>query len=255
MSPDRGFREHTKNDHRGLMLFRQRVAFREQKADRFLWVKGVMGIRVLLADQRPLFRQGVRFALAANGTVEVVAEAEDGYTAVAAAEQHVPEVAILSVDLPHLNGIEAARRIRNNLTTRVLLLASPATRYLVGPALQAGATGFMSSTCDPVEVSAACRSVALGDIYIGQGISGDSTPASMLTPRNQSSRAYQILTPREREVVQLLAEGMTSKEIAGRLHVSVRTVESHRRQIMSKLSLQSVVELTKFALREGLTML
>lgn len=214
-----------------------------------------MKTTVLLADDHLLFRHGLRAALATLSGVEVVGEAEDGAQAEAMAAELKPALLLMDIHMPGLNGTEATRRIlRKNPRIKVLALSMYAQKRYVLDMLAAGAMGFALKSSSFEELSEAIAAVAAGQRWL-------SPELRHLEPDilGQSARppgpALALLTPREREVVQLVAEGRTSKAIAERLHLSETTVETHRRQIMRKLGLGSVAELTQFAVREGLLML
>lgn len=212
-----------------------------------------MEIQVLVACEEDLLREGICQVIRNQRTTGLVAQASDGRSALELAHAHEPAVAILSCSLPLLNGVEVARKINDELRTQSIIVARPESRHLLGPALAAGALGFVLSTCSAKELCDACAAVELGQTYISSTASNGQQESPAV--HNIHQRAFTLLTPREREVVQLLAEGKTTKEMAAVLDVSARTIESHRYQIMSKLGIRSIAGLTKYALREGLTTL
>lgn len=210
--------------------------------------------RVLLADDRRMMREGLRALLEKHPEMEVVGEAEDGREAVALAAEHKPDVVIMDVSMPGLNGIEATRQIlRDQPKAKVLGLSVHADRRYALTMLEAGAVGYLIKNSASEELYRALEAVSKGQTYLSPAVARVLVDSyrSRQSPAQQA--VGQTLTDREREVLQLLAEGMTSKEIAARLHLSATTVDTHRRQIMSKLELHSVAELTKYAIREGLT--
>jgi DNA-binding NarL/FixJ family response regulator len=213
-----------------------------------------MAIRVLLADDHQLFRQGMRSMLAADAGIRVVGEADNGRSAVQLARQLVPNVIVMDISMPDLNGIDATRRIKERSPgIQVLALSAHADRRFVAGILAAGAAGYILKDSAFDELCRAIHTVAGKQVYLSPAVAGGVVEASLgLTPANGASGAA-ALTSRQREVLQLLAEGMNTKRIAARLHLSVKTVETHRAQIMKKLDCQSVAELTKYAIREGLT--
>jgi two-component system, NarL family, response regulator NreC len=214
-----------------------------------------MKTTILLADDHMLIRHGLRAALATLPDVEVVGEAGDGAQAEAMAAELRPKLVMMDIHMPGLNGTEATRRIlRRNPRIKVLALSMYAQKRYVLDMLSAGAMGFALKSSPFEELTEAIRAVASGRRWLSPEIrhlEADSLGEASKPP----GLARSLLTPREREVVQLVAEGRTSKAIAERLFLSETTVETHRRQIMRKLGLGSVAELTQFAVREGLLIL
>jgi len=212
-----------------------------------------MSIRVLLVDDHLLLREGLKALLAREADIEVIAEAADGEQAVEMARALSPDVVAMDLGMPGIGGIEAIRRIvEEGLPVRILALTMFAERVAVQEALKAGAAGYMLKNCAAAECVEAIRTVAADLPYLSPlitslilreyaGEAGDRPSA----PRH--------LAPRETEVLCLIAEGKSTKEIAFDLGVSVKTIETQRSRIMKKLNLFSVAELTKFAIREGLT--
>jgi len=215
-----------------------------------------MSIRILLADDHQIMRDGLRAILASEGTFEIVGEAENGREAAALARELVPDVIIMDIGMPELNGVEATRQIKaDNPGVKVVALSMYADRGYVLGILEAGASGYVLKTGAYDEVHRAVKAVAQGKKYLSPDITQMVVDAQVRAPSEPGSSAQTSLGPREREIVQLLAEGHTSPEIAKRLHISSRTVETHRRNIMKKLDLHSVADITKYAIREGLTSL
>jgi DNA-binding NarL/FixJ family response regulator len=214
-----------------------------------------MKTTILLADDHVLIRHGLRAALATLPDVEVVGEAGDGARAEAMADELKPKLVMMDIHMPGLNGTEATRRIlRRNPRIKVLALSMYAQKRYVLDMLSAGAMGFALKSSPFEELTEAIRTVASGRRWLSPEIR--HLEADFLGEASKpAGPALTLLTPREREVVQLVAEGGTSKAIAERLHLSETTVETHRRQIMRKLGLGSVAELTQFAVREGLLIL
>lgn len=209
-------------------------------------------IRVLVADDHRLFREGVVGLLAADPRFEVVADVGDGREALRLAGELLPDVCLLDVAMPEMNGIEAARRLaRDCPSVKTLALSMHGESRFVAEMFQAGVSGYVLKMCDFDELADALLTVAGGGSHVSRQVAGDviKNLAGMVPARAGG------LSEREREVLQLLAEGKTSKESAAALHVSVKTVDTHRRQIMQKLGLGSVAELTKYAIRAGLTSL
>ncbi len=206
-------------------------------------------IRVLLADDHTIVRQGLKLILAAQPDFEVVGEASNGREAADLAEKLRPDIVLMDVQMPELNGIEATRRmVAANSRIRVLVLSMHKEALYVREVLKAGARGYILKDAIDTELLSAMRSVARGDGYISPAVSG----ALLTDYREQSSNPLDTLSTREREVLQLIAEGKTNKEVATRLNLSVYTVDSHRGKIMEKLNLHSAGELVRFAMKNGL---
>ncbi len=215
----------------------------------------VMSIRILLADDHQLFREGLRALLQEEPDMEVVAEVEDGRTAVQQVGELKPDVVSMDIIMPDLNGIEATRQIVSRVPNiKVLGLSAHSHSHFVEGMLKAGALGYVLKHCASEEFIRAIRTVANGQTYLSPAIAG--TVVRSHVHRELEAKANSRtdrLTHRECEVLQLVVEGLASKQIAAKLNISVKTVDSHRHQIMERLDLHSVAELTKFAVREGLT--
>lgn len=210
-----------------------------------------MTVRVLLADDHTIVRYSLRRVLEVREGVEVVAEASNGREAVALVGEHEPDVVLMDVAMPEMNGVEATKRIlAARPETRVLALSGHAHERLVAEMLSAGARGYVLKDAGPDELVQAIERVADGGAYLCRAVADvvltDYVQRLMKSPSS-------TLSDREREVLQLLAEGKATKEIASVLGISVKTVESHRARVMDKLGLHSVAELTKYAIRIGLT--
>lgn len=215
----------------------------------------MIGTRILIADDHKIFREGLRTLLSNQPGVEVIGEADNGRSTVAMAAELRPDVVIMDVAMPELNGIDATRQISSVCEqTKVLALSMHADSRFVTRMLTAGAHGYLLKDCAFEELTLAIQTVLDDDVYLSPGVAGVVVRAMQSRITEPGTQAPE-LTPREREVLQLVAEGRTTRDIAGRLHVSVKTIETHRKQIMDKLELRSVAELTKYAVREGLTSL
>ena len=217
-----------------------------------------MSIRIVLADDHKIMRQGLRAMLEQEEGLEVVAEAENGRATVQAVSQHRPDVVVMDVAMPELNGIGAARQISTEAPeVKVIALSAHAARQLVVGMFQAGASGYVLKKSAVDELVQAVREVAAGQLYLSPQIAGTIMADYMrrLEDDSASSSSMAALTAREREVLQLLVEGQTVQEIADKLHISVNTIRTHRQHIMEKLDIYSLPELTKFAIREGITFL
>jgi two-component system NarL family response regulator len=201
-------------------------------------------------------RDGLRAILTSEERFEIVGEAENGREAVRLAGKLVPDVVVMDIGMPDLNGVEATRQIKaENPRVKVIALSMYADRGYVLGILEAGASGYVLKTGAYDEVHRAVTAVAQGKDYLSPDITQMVVDAQLRDQSKRGLSAQTELRPREREIVQLLAEGHTSPEIAKRLHISTRTVETHRRNIMQKLDLHSVADITKYAIREGLTSL
>jgi DNA-binding NarL/FixJ family response regulator len=213
-----------------------------------------MPVTIVIADDHRLFRDGLRALLEQQKWISVIGEAADGPGAVAAALRLKPDIVLMDVSMPELNGIEATRRIVAELAeTAVVVLSMHADRRFVVESLRAGAKGFILKDCAFEEITLAIKTVSNHRVYLSSAIN-DSVVKDYISMQSKSPRGvFSLLTSREREVLQLVAEGKTTKETAARLGISVKTVETHRKQIMDRLGVRSVAELTKFAVREGLT--
>ncbi len=213
-------------------------------------------IRVLLADDHTIVRQGVRMCLEALGDIEVVAEAEDGEAAVALTGELRPEVAVIDLTMPRLNGVEAIRQIRHDYPdVEVVVLSVHDSEAYVVQALRAGAAGYVLKRNAATELAEAIRAAHAGQAYLHPSIARrviDDYLSRIRADGDVATEPHERLTPREREVLQLVAEGHSSRAIAGLLSLSTKTVEHHRSSLMTKLRLRSQIELVKYAIRVGL---
>jgi two-component system, NarL family, response regulator NreC len=206
-------------------------------------------IRILLADDHVLVRQGFKMILSAQPDMQIVGEAANGRETVEQCEKLQPDLVLMDVTMPELNGIEATRRIATaSPRTRVLALSMHKDAVYVREILRAGARGYLLKDSAEADLIAAVRSVAKGEGYLSPAVSD----AVLTDYRKHVSDPLDLLTTREREVLQMIAEGKTNKEIATSLNLSVYTVEAHRGRVMEKLNLHSTGELVRFALRSGL---
>jgi len=206
-------------------------------------------IRILLADDHAVVRQGFKMILDAQPDMEIVGQAANGREAVDLAEQLRPDVVVMDVAMPELNGIEATRRLASSVPhARVVALSMHKDSVYVREILRAGARGYLLKDSGAADLVAAIHAVASGESYLSPSVSN----AVLDDYRRHATNPIDLLTSREREVLQLLAESKTNKEIAGVLNLSVYTVEAHRGRIMEKLNLHSIAELVLFAVRNGL---
>lgn len=212
-----------------------------------------MSIRILLADDHKIMRDGLRSLLEKQSDMEVVAEAENGRTTVQLAQKLLPDVVIMDIAMPDLNGIEATRQIIATApSVKVLALSMHSNRAFVTGMLSAGASGYLLKDSAFEELARAIRVIVMNQTYLGLGIT-EAVVKDYVRHLSATGPSVPHLSPKEREVLQLLAEGMTTKQIASRLYVSVKTIETHRQKIMEKLDIHNIAGLTKYAIREGLT--
>jgi DNA-binding NarL/FixJ family response regulator len=207
-------------------------------------------IRVLLADDHSVVRQGFARILSSEADMEVVGEASNGHEAIERAEDLKPDIVVMDVSMPGLNGIEATRRLYRSLSprTRVLALSMHGDTVYVREILRAGAAGYLLKDSGESEFLAAVRAVAQGQGYLSPSVS----EAVLTDYRKHVTNPLDLLSSREREILQMLAEGKTNKEVAATLNISVYTVDAHRGRIMEKLNLHSIGEMVRFAMRHGL---
>lgn len=212
-----------------------------------------MATRILLVDDHRVVVEGLRTLLNDENDLNVVGLAKDGRSAIAMVDQLSPDVVIMDVTMPGLNGIEAtAQIVKDHPKTRVLALSTHTDGRHVRSMLEAGAHGYVTKEMAGPELLQAIREVSHGRKYLSSDVT-ESVVDGYVKKVAEDRSAMSTLSGREREVLQLLAEGLTSGEIADRLTISTNTVDTHRRNLMKKLDLHSVAELTKYAIREGLT--
>ncbi len=215
-----------------------------------------MAIHILIANDHQIVRQGLRCLLEKEPGMKVVGEADDGLKTVALARKLTPHVVIMDVNLPNLNGIEAARQILADYPAiKIIVFSKHADRYQILNMLKAGACGYLLKDSPFEELVKAIRFVMDSKTYLSPGVTDVVVKdyVGSVLPFDQTDLIQ--LTAREREVLQLVARGKSTKQIAGFMQISVKTVETHRQKIMQKLGTHSVADLTKYALREGLTSL
>lgn len=213
-------------------------------------------MKILLADDHKLMREGLRMMLEKLSGITIVGEAGDGISAVRMARDLKPDLVLMDIAMPDLNGIEATRRIMTEAPgVKVIALSMHADNRFVRHAFAAGARGYVLKGSAFEEVAAAIKTVAAGRIYISPKITDQALADYVKQLAKPSAGTESPLSCREREVLQMLAEGKSSRAIAEHLHVSVTTVDTHRKHIMDKLGFRTIAELTKYAVREGLTSL
>jgi len=212
-----------------------------------------MSIRVILADDHAIVRHGLTKLLQQEG-IEVVAQAEDGHSTVELTRELSPDMVIMDIGMPDLNGIEATRQIVQDFPQiKVIGLSMHSGKKFVIEMLRAGASGYLLKDCALEELTTAVNTVAEGKMYLSPAITDVVVENYVRNDTEKSQSAFSLLSQREREVLQLMAEGKTTKQIALHLHISPKTVEGHRLRLMTKLKMDSVAQLTKYAIQEGLT--
>ncbi len=216
-----------------------------------------MSVRLLLVEDHTIIRQGIRVAIEKISDIVVVAEADNGRTALKMVQEFTPDVVLMDVLMPDMNGIDATRSIVAEFPeSRVLIFSGQCDTRMILGALKAGAKGFMMKSCGTIEeLVNAIETVASGKTFFCRQVTECIVSDYMNLRDSEIQSIFSLISPREREILQLLAEGKNTKEIAYVLDVSPKTVDTHRKHIMSKLKVCSVAELTKFAIREGLTSL
>jgi two-component system, NarL family, response regulator NreC len=211
-------------------------------------------IRIILADDHQIVRQGLRMLVEAETDMQVIAEAINGREVLRQAQELLPDVIIMDITMPELNGIEATLQILSIAPgIKVIALSMHADSRFVLNMFKSGVLGYLLKECSQGELVKAIRTVIENKIYFSPGISDIMIKDFLTGCHSKDGSVFSLLTTREREVLQFISEGHTTKQIAEALHVSVKTIETHRKQLMDKLAVRSIAELTKYAIREGLT--
>ncbi|MCB0166663.1 MAG: response regulator transcription factor [Anaerolineae bacterium] len=211
-------------------------------------------IRVLLAEDHTIVRKGIRSLLDDEPDMEVVGEASDGHETVEKTEKLMPDVVLMDITMPHLNGLEATRQIKKLLPdVKILGLTMYTNEEYILQLLQAGASGYVVKQSAPSDLISAIRAVYRGDSFLSPEISKVIID-EYLKQAGQASQetSYDKLTDREREVLQLITEGLSNRDIADKLHISVKTVGVHRTNLMEKLNIHNTIDLVKYAIRKGI---
>jgi len=213
-----------------------------------------MSIRIILADDHVILRHGLSKSLQMENNIEIIAQANNGHSTVQLAQELSPDVIIMDIGMPDLNGIEATRQIiKNSPKIKVIALSMHSAKKFIVEMFKAGASGYLLKDCEFDELVNAIRTVVSGKSYISPSISNILVETCVTDDPKEKYSAFSTLTKREREVLQLLTEGKTTKQTAKRLHISPKTIEVHRLNIMNKLNIDNIAQLTKYAIQEGLT--
>jgi DNA-binding NarL/FixJ family response regulator len=213
-----------------------------------------MSIRIILADDHTIVRHGLNKLIQQQENMEVIAQAADGRSTVELTRELLPDMVIMDIGMPDLNGIDATDQIISEFPqVKVIGLSMHSGKKFVIEMLKAGASGYLLKDCALEELTTAIKAVASGKIYLSPSITDVVVENYVRHSQKKESSAFSLLSQREREVLQLMAEGETTKQIGLKLHISPKTVEGHRLRIMEKLNMDSVAKLTKYAIQEGLT--
>ncbi len=213
-----------------------------------------MTIRTVLVDDHKLFREGLYSLLEKKPNIEVVGQASSGLEAIDIIQELLPDIVIMDIGMKNVNGIQATRQLKALVPdTKILALSMHSNEKYIAEMLRAGASGYLVKDCAYEELLNAIETIMSGRIYLSPEIAGAFVKDFLFSGEEQIPSIFSILTPRECEVLQLISEGKTNKEIAHKLGVSVKTIDTHRQQIMSRLDIHNVAELTRYAIKMGLT--
>jgi DNA-binding NarL/FixJ family response regulator len=213
---------------------------------------GAKPVRVLLADDHKLVRAGFRAMLDSLGDVEIVGETGDGREALELIRQHRPDVALLDITMPSLTGLEVAARVANEMqNVRIIILSMHTTEDYIARAVRAGVSGYLLKNADPVELELALRAAVNGQMYMSPTVSRQLVD-DYLRRMGSDAGPEEQLTARQREILQLIAEGKSTKDIAVTLDLSIKTVETHRKDLMDRLGIHDVAGLVRYAIRAGI---
>jgi DNA-binding NarL/FixJ family response regulator len=213
-----------------------------------------MSIRIVLADDHTILRQSLSKSFKQENDIEVVGQAKDGRTTIELVKELQPDVIIMDIAMPDLNGIEATRRIiKGHPKVKVIGLSMHSSDKYIREMFRVGASGYLLKNCPFEELLEAVRTVSKGKTFVSSSIGDVIVKNYISKDAAEETGVFSILSEREREVLQLLAEGKTTKQIGRLLHISSKTVEGHRLRIMNKLNIDNIAQLTKYAIQEGLT--
>ena len=213
-----------------------------------------MGVRIILADDHTIVRHGLNKLIQQQEDMEVIAQAADGHSTIELTRELSPDMVIMDIGMPDLNGIDATGQIiREFPQVKVIGLSMHSGKKFVIEMLKAGASGYLLKDCALEELTTAIKAVASGKTYLSPSITDVVVENYVRHSQKKESSVFSLLSQREREVLQLMAEGKTTKQVGLKLHISPKTVEGHRLRIMEKLNMDSVAKLTKYAIQEGLT--
>ena len=212
-----------------------------------------MSIKILLVDDHAMLRHGLSRSFEQEKDITIIGQAQDGYSAIDITKELSPDIVIMDIGMPGLNGIETTRRItQDNPGVKIIGLSMHSSDKYVREMFKAGASGYLLKNCSFDELVEAIKAIMSGNTYISPSI-GDMIIKEYTSKPDNEKSVFSILSQREREVLQLLAEGKSTKQIGQKLHVSPKTVEAHRLRIMDKLQIDNIAQLTKYAIQEGLT--
>ena len=215
-----------------------------------------MSIRIVIADENRIIRKGIKALLTPEADMEVIGEAKTGQESLHLAKKLAPDVVIIDISLPDMNGIDATARMVSEMpSTRVMALSKHKSENSILNMFKAGASGYILKDCSLEELTDGIRAVADGNKYLCQRITGVVISDYLRRCSSSDNGNVSPLSKREREVLRLLSEGESSKDIAAKLEISTKTIETHRRRITSKLGIKGIAGLTKYAIREGITSL
>ena len=213
---------------------------------------GSKPVRVLLADDHKLVRAGFRAMLNSLGDLEIIGETGDGREALELIQKHRPDVALLDITMPSLTGLEVAKRVANLIeNVRVIILSMHTSEDYIARAVRAGVSGYLLKNADPVELELAIRAAMNGEMYLSPAVSKQLVEDYARRMRQEGVPEEQ-LTTRQREILQLIAEGKATKDIASGLNLSIKTVETHRKDLMERLGIHDVPGLVRYAIRSGI---
>lgn len=214
-----------------------------------------MEIKVIIADDHAIIREGLKGLLEKQGII-VVAIAGNGREAVNCAIKTKPDIVLMDIGMPDLNGMEATRRIKKMVPeTRVIALSIHSTRNHIAEMFAAGASGYILKECAFKELYGAIQEVIRGNFYVSPAIARTYVESTLSRTTGKETPVFKEMTEKEREILQMIAEGKSTKEMAASIHVSIKTIEAHRRNIMKKLNIFSIAGLTKYAIKEGMVSL